>query len=431
MKFAIINATIYDFDNYQEDMFVIFEKEICDIGKMKDYKNKNYYEIDASNSLVLPGLVNGHSHIYSTFARGLNIPFNPTNFVEVLKQLWWKVDKELTNELSYQSAIVNGIDYLKHGVTTIIDHHASGEIIGSLNSLKKAICCELNMRGIFCFETSDRFNVDDCIEENKNFILNNNLEYVSGLFGLHASFTLSEETLMKVKKHLKAPIHIHVAESVMDQEHALSIYKERVIQRLNRHGLITKNALITHGIHLDEDEYQIIKDKNAVIALNVTSNMNNGVGLADYEKIKKHGIKAIIGNDGINTSMALEMKQLYFAMHHRLSSHTKFTFDDLLQIINNTYEYASDVLNTKLGKIKKDYMADLVVIPYVNPTPMDKTNILGHLFFGLFDDYRPKEVFVRGRHMVNNYKVNDDLEEIYKKAEKHSEILHKKIGKKG
>ena len=354
------------------------------------------------------------------------------SFKELLEQLWWKVDRNIDLETTYYSAIVNGLDYLKHGVTTIVDHHASGEIIGSLNQLKKALSEEIGLRSILCFESSDRFNINDCINENNSFIEENNTDMNRGLFGLHASFSLSDESLNKISKQSdSAPIHIHTAESIFDQEHAMKTFGKRVVHRLNDFGLVRPYSIITHGIHLDDAELDIITKNNAYIALNVTSNMNNSVGLPNYFKMKEKGIKVLIGNDGINTSIAAELQALYFAMHHKAEDPRIFTFKDLLEVISNNYQYVSDILDIKLGKIKPGYQADFVVIDYLNPSPTNKSNIFSHLFFGLFQDFRPRHVFVKGNQRVNDYQVPEELTNKYKQAKQIAQKLWDRIQKEG
>lgn len=427
---VIKNIRIYDFNKYIENGFVVFDEDIIEVGSMKDYNNQGYIEIEGNNALLLPNLINGHSHIYSTFARGMSTPFNPSTFKELLEQLWWKLDRYLDNKMTYYSGIVSGIEYIKNGVTTIVDHHASGEITGSLHSLEKALDV-VGVRKVLCFETSDRFDIDDCINENVNYI-NNASSTSSGLFGLHASFTLSDETLSLVKDALgDSPIHIHVAESIEDQEHSLKYYNKRVIERLNDFNLINKNSIITHALYVDDSELEIIKEKEAVIALNVTSNMNNAVGLPNYLKMKEHGIKVIIGNDGINQKMTSEYQNLYFSMHHKSTSPISFSFDDLLTIINNTYDYASEQLNVQLGKITKGYKSDFLLLPYDEPTPLNKDNIFGHLFFGLFNNFRPKDVFVNGDYVLKNYNVKNSLQSEFKKAKESALLLWDQIEKEG
>ena len=422
---VIKNVRIYDFENFIENGYIIFDETIKKVGSMNDYKNNNYQEIDGKTMLLLPNFVNGHSHIYSMFARGMNVPYNPNSFKEILEQLWWKLDRNLDNEMTYYSGIVSAKYYLKHGVTTIIDHHASGEILGSLYQLNNALD-KYKIKNILCFETSDRFNVDECIEENLYNISKNN-----GMFGLHAAFTLSDNTLTKVRSHLdNKPIHIHVAESIEDQEHSLEHYNKRVINRLNDFNLITKNSIITHGLYLSDEELDIIKEKEAVIALNVSSNMNNSVGLPNYNKMKEKGIKVIIGNDGINQQMAKEYVNLFFSQHHFDKTPTKFGYSDLLEIINNTYNYTSNLLNKKLGKIEPGFISDFQLIEYDDPTPVNKDNIFGHLLFGLFNDFVPNDVYIDGEILVKNKEVLIDDSD-FKKAKESANKLWNKIEKEG
>ena len=175
---------------------------------MKSFKNDVYQLIDAKGQMLLPNFVCAHSHIYSIFARGLALPFNPKNFQDILDQMWWKLDSQIDNEITYYSGIAAGSEFLLNGVTTIIDHHASGtEIIGSLTSLKKALNNTLHMRSILCFESSDRYPIKDCVKENMSFANKNHTEFVSGLFGMHASMSLSDNSLKLISKKLNPIIY--------------------------------------------------------------------------------------------------------------------------------------------------------------------------------------------------------------------------------
>jgi len=429
MTKAILNVSIYDYKTYHSNAFVVFDETIQSVGDMKDYVNLGYEEIDGKNHMLLPNFVCGHTHIYSAFARGWSTEFNPKNFQDILDQLWWKLDGHLDLEMIYASGIVFAADFLKNGVTTLIDHHASGvDIIGSLEELKKAVCETAHLRGIFAFETSDRFNIDQAIEENEAFIRKNRSPFVQGLFGLHASMSLSEKTLKKVKLHLgDAPIHIHVGESVLDQQDSMKKYKKRIIDRLDRHGLLNKNSIIAHAIDVTDDELDLIKKRECVIAVNFTSNMNNSVGVPPIHRFIDKGIKVIIGNDGISQAMTPEYLYLYYATHLIDQTPTKFGLDHLLKMINDTYEYASDILGIKLGKIETGYASDLLMIPYVAPTPIDQDNAFGHLFFGMFHSFKPKHVFVNGRQLVNQYEIDETLATPYQKASEAAQRLWKNI----
>ncbi len=433
MAKAITNVRIYDYHQYIDNGYVVFDDTIIEVGEMADFQVKGYEIIDGSGKWLLPAFVVGHTHIYSTFARGWITDFNPKNFQDILEQMWWKLDRSLNNKATYYSGIVHAVDALKNGVTTVIDHHASGaDITGSLNALKKSVTDKVGLRGLFCFETSDRFDVLAAINENIQFLTNNNTKMVGSHFGLHASMSLSEDTLKRVSKVIKHhPIHIHVAESDIDQKDALNKYNERVIHRLARHKLLNKDSIITHGLYMDEAEMDLVKKHQCVVALNVSSNMNNGVGLPNYHALKAKEIPVILGNDGLSTSISSEYLTLLYAMHLKDASPNRFTLNDIQKIMHDTYRYVSRRLGVQLGKIDKDYQADFLLVPYTPPTPIHSENALGHIFYGLLSNFKPESVYINGVQKVSNYRVSESLESMYKEALKVSENLWETIRNEG
>ncbi len=418
---AIINAKTYDFNNYKEKVYILFDRLIKKIGPMSEFNTieKELLDkvIDASGAIVMPGLINGHTHIYSSLSRGMNLPFNPKSFTEILEQLWWKLDGVLVKDDCYISAIVYGLESIKCGVTTLIDHHASGgDILGTLEKLQDGICRDLGMRGIFCFETSDRFDVEKCLDENINFSKIKNNE-CSSLFGMHASMTLSNETLDKISERKgKLPIHIHVAESMEDEVDSINKYKKTIVERLEEYKLLTKNSLLAHCVHINEYEAKLLKAHNVYVALNPTSNMNNAVGLPDYNLLKTHGIPCIIGNDGLGANITREFLNLTYSMKNKYSDPGNFNFSDLLELINNGYEYVSNHLGIKIGKIEEGYVSDLIIVPYNSPTCISDENIFAHIFFGVFDRFTPRDVICNGKLLMENDRPILPFEDIYEKS---------------
>ena len=404
---ALINVRIFDYEKYLENGYVVFDEVIHEVGEMKDFKNKGYQVIDGKGQLLMPNFVCAHSHIYSIFARGLVLPFNPKNFQEILDQMWWKLDSKIDNKITYYSGIAAGTEFLLNGVTTIIDHHASGtEIVGSLSSLKKALDNTLHLRSISCFETSDRYPVKDCIKENIRFANRYHTSHVSGLFGMHASMSLSEKTLKDVSRKLKElPIHIHVAESEMDEEDSMNKYHTDIISRLDKYGLINKDSLIVHGVHISDSELDIVKARGAYMVVNTTSNLNNAVGIPDIKKYLDKKIPVMIGNDGLSSSMATEYLNAMYLTHLKNNSPTAMNIGHILDIINNAYEYVGRRLGIKIGKIRDSYVSDFMLVPYTPFTKMDKSNAFGHVFYGLFPNFKPAEVYVDGKALVRNYKL--------------------------
>jgi putative selenium metabolism protein SsnA len=419
---ALVNVRIYDFESYIDNGFILFDTQIVEVGSMDNFRGAEEV-IDCKGSIIMPGLTNCHTHIYSEFARGMSFNFNPRSFKDILEQLWWKLDKQLDRSAIYFSAMAYGTECISNGVTSIIDHHASELCIdGSLEALNDAVSKRLGMRGIYCFETSDRFPMEECLKENIKFAVNSS-EHTGSMFGLHASMSLSHESLKKVSSILgNIPVHIHVAESMDDVQDCYRNYNKSIVERLYSGGILNKNSILAHCVHINEQEAELIKHCGCYVALNPTSNMNNAVGLPDYELFRKYKINCLLGNDGLGANITRDYLNLMFSMKNRLGSPTRFSMEELVKIIKNGYEYISSSLKIKLGRLEKGYQADFIAIPYDPPTPISKENILGHIIFGVFDGFKPKQVWIDGKQLIDNYKptfeVGTALEEARLEADK-------------
>lgn len=427
---AIINVRIYDYQNYIENGFVVFDKEIVKVGKMSDFKDEDYQTIDGKGQLLLPNFVCNHSHIYSIFARGLALPFSPQNFLQILEQMWWKIDAQLDNKGTFYSGICAGKEFIENGVTTIIDHHASGaDIIKSLTNLKKSLVDILGLRAILCFETSDRYPIDQCIKENISFMRRYHTDHVAGLFGMHASMTLSNKTLASVSRHLNGePIHIHVAESQMDEDDSLEKYNMTIMERLEKYNLVNPNSLIVHGVTISDKELDIVAKHGAYMVVNTTSNMNNAVGLPDINNYLNHGIKVLVGNDGLSSTMANEYLNAYYTTHHLNGTPLAMGLVQILDMINNSYEYVSKILNIKIGRIQKGYVSDFMLLPYKPFTEMDQNNAFGHIFYGVYPSLKPNDVYASGKCLLRNRKLlSKKVEKLFGESGQESLRLWKRV----
>jgi cytosine/adenosine deaminase-related metal-dependent hydrolase len=421
---ALIHATIFDFHRFQENQYVLYDELIRQVGPMEAYPGCDGEVLDAEGMLVLPGFVIAHTHIYSAFARGLSLPFAPKNFQDILDQLWWKLDAQIDKQIAYDSAVVFAAEAIERGVTTIFDHHASGkDILGTLTALRKAIVSEAGLRGAFCFETSDRFDIEACIAENVSFSKVKQSD-TAAYFGLHASSSLSEATLRKVAQARgNSPIHIHVAESLDDQNDCLLKYQERVVERLDRHGLIDERSLLIHGIHLNEAELAILQKRNARIVVNPSSNANNAVGFPDVKKMQSKHIRIALGNDGMNAGITSEFLTLYLQSKQFGSSPIAFDLEDLKAVLRENFALASEAFHLPIGRIEEGFAADLQLIDYAPVTKMDESNAFGHLVYGLFDAWRPRHVFAKGKQVLSDFTLSDTMKERLSRARNSSHVL--------
>ena len=347
--------------------------------------------VDCSGKLILPGFICTHHHFYSTMARGMAIPGEPaSNFVEILERLWWRLDKALSDEDITLSAQLPLIECIRNGTTTVIDHHASPAARdGSLDLIESAVR-EAGIRASLCYEVSDRNTPGGGIDENERFIKKTGKGdgQVAAMMGLHASFTLSDETLERCVDIARAAgvgCHIHVAEDGADREDSLKKYGMPTVNRLDKKGASGEKSLFIHCVHVDEAEMDIISSTRTGVVHNPESNMNNAVGVTKILEMLKKGVLVGLGTDGMSSDMLAQMRCAYLL--HRLANHDpRVAFMEAPQmLLQNNADICERQFGIRLGEIAPGRPADLAILDYQPPTPLNETNFLGHLIFGLVD----------------------------------------------
>ena len=370
--------------------------------------------IDANRQYVMPGNICAHTHFYGAFARGMAIPGSaPADFPEILKKLWWGLDKALTPQDVYYSAMVCLIDAIRHGTTTLIDHHASPNAIeGSLDEVARAVL-EAGLRASLAYEVSDRDGMDKAragIRENARFIQSVQAsgtasQQISAMFGLHAGLTLSDQTLEESRKSVPAGtgFHIHVAEHSIDEYESLSKYGLRVIDRLDRHGILGPNSIAAHAVHIDAREMEILARTCTWVTHQPRSNMNNAVGLPRVEEMLRMGIKVGLGNDGFSNAMWEEWKTAYLA-HKLWNQDPRRMQGDLIaqMAFQNNASLVRQVFGgLELGTIRPGSAADLIFVDYHPFTPFTPGNLPWHIVFG-FDPGMVTTTIVNGKVLMRN-----------------------------
>ncbi len=431
MAYTIGNGKLFTGNEFFNNAYVEFESgKITRFGDMNEFTGT--LDVDVKGSLVMPAWVNAHTHIYSTLARGMSVDFNPLTFTQILEQLWWKLDRKLGKEEVEISALAAAAEFIHHGVATVFDHHSSPSFVrGSLETLKKAIVDVAKMRGIFCYEVSDRDGIQEkAIEENVEFYEKyKDDHFTGGMMGLHASFTLSDETLEEVSKACeeRIPVHVHVAEGIEDEINSVNEHGMRIIDRFDKYGLLLEDSLYAHCIHVSDDEIDAISESKGMIAVNPQSNMNNAVGLPNVVKFLSKGVKVVLGNDGFGFSPTFGIRLLALTQKHMYGDPTVFSMQDLKSILRNNYILASKSLECNLGKIEIGAAADLMVIDYDPPTVINSDNFYDHLFFGV-TEAPVRSLYVGGRAVMEAGEIKTfDESEVRREARKIAQSLWKKM----
>ena len=433
------NATVVEFNsntgegNIEEGIDIVIEgSTITGAGRglSGKYKDSGAEEIDLTGKIAMPGFVCSHNHFYSALSRGITANIEPsTDFVSVLKHLWWRLDRALDEESVYYSGLAGALDAVRSGTTSVIDHHASPSFIkGSLNLIKEGFK-KTGLRGILAYEVTDRngeSGMRDGVSENREFAEQNaDNPLIKGAVGAHAPFTLGDKAMSMLSGAVKdtgAGLHIHVCEDSYDASNSHHLYGMDVTERLEKFHLLDEKTILVHGVYLTDSDRERINDYNAFLVHNARSNMNNGVGynskLPDLKNVA-------LGTDGIGSDMIEEMKIAYFK--HKDTGGSLWP-PDFLRFLSNGNKLLERYFGEHFGLIEKGYKADITVLDYDPPTPLNKDNIAGHFVFGLSSEY-VETVIIGGKVVYKDRKFPFDVSEIYKKARDVSKKLWERMDK--
>jgi cytosine/adenosine deaminase-related metal-dependent hydrolase len=358
--------------------------------------------IAGNNCVAIPSLVNSHHHIYSHLAKGLPLSGSMRNFPEILHNLWWKLDSALDNESVRLSTILSIRECIRHGVTTVFDHHSSPNAqTGILQTMADVFAAE-GMRGSICLEISGRNGsdvFDKAVEETRSFT---GTPDVRPLLGLHAGFTLSDRELARAAE-IPLPVHIHVAEDPVDRKHAEQLGTS-VLERLNRFGLLRPNSLLIHGNDLTASDLNVLTDPSIRIVQNIESAMNNTVQPADPALLTDRGIPVLAGTDGMTTNMLKAYKTAFLHLRARRGDPTCGFTEIMAQwcaayILKNDFGFGCGV--------KEGEEADLILTDYSPGIDITPETWPGHFLYGVTES-RVRTVIRGNRVLLDEYELTDN-----------------------
>ena len=446
----ITNGTVLTFGKEKRIIpggAVYYEDDaIVAVGPTSDLQAKypQAEKLDAAGKLIMPGSVCAHTHFYGAFARGMAIPgAAPANFMEILEKLWWKIDLALTLEDCQASAEVCLVDAIRHGTTTLIDHHASPKAIdGSLDVLAEAVL-QSGLRASLCYEVTDRNGPAGTaagIAENVRWLKKvralraqnyPDADRLGASFGLHAAFTVSDRTLeqcLSAASGLDTGFHIHLAEDKADEQYSLQHYNMRVAERLEDRGILGPKTLVAHGVHLDAFEMNALKLSKTKLSHQPRSNMNNGVGVAPVETMLKKGITVGLGNDGFSNNMFTEMAVAYLLHKSHQGDPRAMPADTVMELAYNNNAKIADIFFPKpVAALQPGAYADIILLDYYPFTWMTDGNYPWHITFGV-DGSRVTHTIAAGKLLMKDRELlTMDEEAIAARAKALSDKVWKRV----
>jgi cytosine/adenosine deaminase-related metal-dependent hydrolase len=262
------------------------------------------------------GFVNAHTHIYSGLAPlGMPEPAQaPDNFVQILERIWWRLDRALDAPSLRASARWYVAEALRLGTVGMVDHHESPSFIaGSLDVLADA-CQELGMPAVLCFGATERnggpAEARAGLAECRRFIRDNRRPLVRGVVGLHASFTVSDDTIREAGalcRELGTVMHVHMAEDLADVDDAKRRGWPGPLERLIALEALPPGSLLAHGVHLTQAQVRDAERHGCWLMQNPRSNRGNRVGYAG--SLRASG-RVALGTDGYPSERGAEVEAL-------------------------------------------------------------------------------------------------------------------------
>jgi putative selenium metabolism protein SsnA len=418
----IHNATVITFDDQNQiiaDGAVRFaDATITAVGESATLRQQfpDDERWDAQGLVLMPGQICAHTHFYGAFARGMYIPGPPAkDFPEILANLWWRLDKALDLDGVRSSAEVCLVDAIRNGTTTLIDHHASQHAIdGSLDAIAEAVDGS-GLRAALCYEVTDRDGLDAAqagIRENVRFgqrvtALQRAAEgtgfaqRIGATFGLHASMTLSDETLAACAAEASR-FHVHVAEHPADEYDSMARAGQRVVERLHSFGITGPESIMAHCIHIDTWEMARLRQTETFVTHQPRSNMNNAVGAAAVDAMLRGGIKLCLGNDGFSNDMFTEMKTADLLQKVMSGDPRYLGADKVMQMaVQHNRQLAATFFAQPVGMVAAGAYADLILLDYYPTTPLSPENLPWHILFGVSGGHVHSTI-VHGQTLMKN-----------------------------
>ena len=416
IKNALILSPNTNFKNKQS--ILIKDNLIAEISSQIDESNASKI-IDATGKIVIPGLINTHTHLSMTLFRGLADDLSLDSW---LNDHIWPMEANLNGDFCYIGALLGAVELIKSGTTTFSDMYFYMEDVA------RAID-EAGIRAVLSYGM-----IDFGDEEKRKNEIKANLELfeacdgmadgrIKVFFGPHSPYTASEELLIKVREladEYNMGIHIHVSETQKEIEDVSSQKGLRPFEYLDKIGFLGPDVVAAHSVWLSDNEIEIIKKNNVKISHNPCSNMKLASGVAPVSKLIENDICVSIGTDGASSNNNLDLiEELKTAsLLQKVSTLDPKVLNSDEAIAMGTIKGAEALgLESEIGSIEVGKKADIILIDTnsANMVP-DSSSLSSNIIYSA-NGSNVDTTICDGKILMENKKlVVLDEEEIYKKA---------------
>lgn len=374
-------------------------------------------EIDAKGKVILPGLINSHTHLGMSIFRATN---DNLNLQDWLNNMIWPIENKMTDEDIYYTTLLSCIEMIKTGTTTSNDMYFG--IKGSLKAIK-----ETKVRSVFsrCLMGNGEKESLDKIEEFKNLVKENQgNELLTFTVTPHSMYTCNKDYLIECKKvadEFHLPIHIHYCENQSEVEQIKEAYGKSPAEALQEIGFLENKLILAHGTWITEEEQQLLAKHDVSIATNPVSNLNLGCGIADLTSYRKHGINVCLGTDGQgsgnNLNLFYHMSLVDQLQKAKYQDPTVMSSYEVLKIATINGAKALG-LEEQIGSIEVGKKADIIILDMNNIEVYPTVDLVTQIVHNT-ESNNVDTTIINGSVLMQNHKLTlpIDIEKLKKQID--------------
>jgi len=352
----------------------------------QEIKGEADFVIDANKKIVLPGLINAHTHLPMTLIRGVadDLPLDQWLGEEI-----WPIEAGLEDKHVYAGSLLGCLEMIKTGTTCVNDMYFF------VDDIAKAVE-ESGVRGVLSHAMIDLgdeekgkslVNQGEALVKKYKKTEDNKGNRVSVAFGPHAPYTCTEELLVKTKEladKYETSIHIHVSETKKEVDDSVKAKGKRPFDYLNKIGFLGDNVVAAHATWVSKKEIGIMKKRDVKVAHNPISNMKLASGIANVPEYVEEGVTVALGTDGPASNNNLDMFEdmKICGLVHKVNKNDPSVVPAAQVLEFATINGAKALgMENEIGSIEVGKKADIILVDLDAPNLTPLTNPVSHLVY--------------------------------------------------
>lgn len=379
--------------------------------------------IDGKNKVVMPGLINSHTHLGMSLLRNFadDLPLH-----DWLTKKIWPIEAKLTSKDIYWGSLLSMVEMIQGGTTAFCDMYFSMEEVGK--GLEESGIRGVLTRGLIEEQGQSQIKLNETKELYKNWHGKGNGR-IKVMVAPHAPYTCSPDFLLEalnLAKELDTGIHIHLSETKKEVEDSFNIHGKSPIRHVYDLGIFEVPTIAAHCVHVDDEDIEIMKEKNVSPVNNPSSNLKLASGFAPVEKMLKRGIPVALGTDGFSSNNNLNM----FEEINLAAIINKAVNMDAVSVPAKSALEMATINGAKalqwhneIGSIEVGKRADMILIDMDKPHLYPQHNIISSLAYSV-QASDVDTVIVDGKIIMEKREIKTlDVEKIKFMVEKHTKDL--------